>query len=146
MTAWLHEIRPMLDMTEVRAIVTAAGGVPGKALALIDSDVAVMEKKLLAIAATGDPENRLREALAREVGGTSNRARLELVIDIVPGLLASLARDRPVADIAPILAQWDRVQRTVRDAIRGSYDGTMVGFEIGNCLAELAPRSGQAAR
>ena len=146
MTAWLHEIRPMLDMTEVRAIVTAAGGVPGKALALIDSDVAVMEKKLLAIAATGDPENRLREALAREVGGTSNRARLELVIDIVPGLLASLARDRPVADIAPILAQWDRVQRTVRDAIRGSYDGTMVGFEIGNCLAELAPQSGQAAR
>ncbi len=146
MAAWLHDIRPMLDMAEVRAIVAAAGGVPGKALALIDSDVAAMEKKLLAIAATGDPENRLREALAREVGGTSNRARLELVIDIVPGLLARLARDRPVADIAPVLAQWDRVQRTVRDAIRGSYDGTMVGFEIGNCLAELAPRAGQTAR
>ena len=146
MTAWLHNLRPMLEIAEVRAIVAASGGVPGKALALIDSDVAAMEKKLLAIAATGDPENRLREALAREVGGTSNRARLELVIDIVPGLLAQLARDSAVTDIAPILAQWDRVQRTVRDAIRGSYDGTMVGFEIGNCLAELAPRSGQAAR
>lgn len=146
MTAWLHDLRPMLDMAEVRAIVAAAGGVPGKALALIDSDVAAMEKRLLAITATGDPENRLREALAREVGGTSNRAKLELVIDIVPGLLTRLARDRSVAEIAPILAQWDRVQRTVRDAIRGSYDGTMVGFEIGNCLAELAPRSGSAAR
>ncbi|MDO9369113.1 MAG: DNA polymerase III subunit delta' [Sphingopyxis sp.] len=146
MTAWLHALRPMLEMTEVRAIVAASGGVPGKALALIDSDVAAMEKKLLAIATSGDPENRLREALAREVGGTSNRARLELVIDIVPGLLARLARERPVAEIAPILAQWDRVQRTVRDAIRGSYDGAMVGFEIGNCLAELAPRQGQAAR
>jgi DNA polymerase-3 subunit delta' len=146
MMSWLHELRPMLEMTEVRAIVAASGGVPGKALALIDSDVAVMEKKLLAIATSGDPENRLREALAREVGGTSNRARLELVIDIVPGLLARLARERPVAEIAPILAQWDRVQRTVRDAIRGSYDGAMVGFEIGNCLAELAPRAGQTAR
>lgn len=146
MTAWLHEIRPMLDVSEVRAIVAASGGVPGKALALIDSDVAAMEKKLLAIATGGDPENRLREALAREVGGTSNRARLELVIDIVPGLLARLARDRPVADIAPILSQWDRVQRTVRDAVRGSYDGAMVGFEIGNCLAELAPRSGHPPR
>ena len=141
MTPWLHELRPMLEMAEVRAIVAASGGVPGKALALIDSDVAVMEKKLLAIATSGDPENRLREALAREVGGTSNRARLELVIDIVPGLLARLARERPVTEIAPILAQWDRVQRTVRDAIRGSYDGAMVGFEIGNCLAELAPRT-----
>jgi len=146
MTAWLHEQRPMLDMTEVRAIAGASGGVPGKALALIDSDVAAMEKKLLAIAASGDPGNRLREALAREVGGTSNRARLELVIDIVPGLLAELARSRPVADIAPVLAQWDRVQRTVRDAVRGSYDGAMVGFEIGNCLAELAPRQERVAR
>lgn len=146
MTAWLHELRPMLDMADVRAIVAASGGVPGKALALIDSDVAAMEKKLLAIATSGDPENRLREALAREVGGTSNRARLELVIDIVPGLLARLARERPIAEIAPILAQWDRVQRTVRDAIRGSYDGAMVGFEIGNCLAELAPKSAPANR
>lgn len=146
MTAWLHEQRPMLDIADVRAIAGASGGVPGKALALIDSDVAAMEKKLLAIAASGDPGNRLREALAREVGGTSNRARLELVIDIVPGLLAELARSRPVADIAPVLAQWDRVQRTVRDAVRGSYDGAMVGFEIGNCLAELAPRQERAAR
>lgn len=141
MTAWLHGLRSMLDVAEVRAIVAASGGVPGKALALIDSDVAATERKLLAIAASGDPDNRLREALAREVGGTSNRARLELVIDIVPGLLAQIARERPIADIAPVLAQWDRVQRTVRDAIRGSYDGTMVGFEIGNCLAELAPRT-----
>jgi len=146
MAAWLHEQRPMLDMVEVRAIAAASGGVPGKALALIDSDVAAMEKKLLAIATSGDPGNRLREALAREVGGTSNRARLELVIDIVPGLLARLARDRPIAEIAPVLAQWDRVQRTARDAIRGSYDGAMVGFEIGNCLAELAPRERSAAR
>ena len=34
MTAWLHDLRPMLDMAEVRAIVAASGGVPGKALAL----------------------------------------------------------------------------------------------------------------
>src|SRR3546814_2790825 len=115
----------MIAMEELRAIVAASGGVPGKALALIDSDVAVMEKKLIAIATSGDPENRLREALAREVGGTSNRARLELVIDIVPGLLSRIARERPIAEIAPVLAQWARVPRTVRDEIRGSYDGAI---------------------
>lgn len=146
MVSWLHRQRPMLDAAEVRAIAGASGGVPGKALALIDSDVAAMEKKLLAIATSGDPGNRLREALAREVGGTSNRARLELVIDIVPGLLTDLARERSVAEIAPVLAGWDRVQRTIRDAVRGSYDGAMVGFEIGNCLAELAPRERRTAR
>src|SRR3546814_12950607 len=111
MTAWLHDLRPMLDHGEVRAIVAASGGVPGTALALIDSDVATMEKKLLAIAATGDPDNRLREALAREVGGTSHRARLELVIDIVPGLLSRIARARPVGWRAPGPAPGDRTQR-----------------------------------
>ncbi|WP_033073289.1 DNA polymerase III subunit delta' [Sphingopyxis sp. MWB1] len=146
MVGWLHDLRPMLDMTDVRAIAAASGGVPGKALALLDSDVSAMEKKLLAILTSGDPGNRLREALAREVGGASNRARLELVIDIVPGLLARLARERPIAELGPVLAQWDRVQRNARDAIRGSYDGAMVGFEIGNCLAELAPREGASAR
>lgn len=146
MASWLHDQRPMLDAAEVRAVAAASGGVPGKALSLIDSDVAAMEKKLLAIATSGDPGNRLREALAREVGGTSNRARLELVIDIVPGLLARLARERPIAEIAPVLAQWDQVQRTMRDAIRGSYDGAMVGFAIGNCLADLAPRGRPATR
>jgi len=146
MASWLHEQRPMLDAAEVRAVAGASGGVPGKALSLIDSDVAAMEKKLMAIATSGDPGNRLREALAREVGGTSNRARLELVIDIVPGLLARIARERPIAEIAPVLAQWDQVQRTMRDAIRGSYDGAMIGFAIGNCLADLAPRGRQATR
>lgn len=146
MASWLHGQRSMLDVSDIRAIAAASGGVPGKALALIDSDVAAMEKKLFAIASTGDPGNRLREALAREVGGTSNRARLELVIDIVPGLISQLARERPITELAPVLAQWDRIQRTARDAVRGSYDGAMVGFEIGNCLAELAPRQGQEAR
>src|SRR3546814_13043336 len=88
----------MFEQGGGRAVVAASGGVPGKALALIDSDVAAMEKKLLAIAASGDPDNRLREALAREVGGTSNRARLELVIDIVPALLSQLARERPIGE------------------------------------------------
>lgn len=138
MTAWLHDKRSMLEMGEARAIVAASGGVPGKALALIDSDVGAMEKRLRAIATRGDPDNRLRDALAKDVGGSSNRARLELVVDIVPGLIAQLARERPIAEIAPVLAGWDRIQRTVRDAVRGSYDGAMVGFEIGNCLAELA--------
>src|SRR3546814_6484775 len=81
-TAWLHDLRPMLDHGEVRAIVAASGGVPGKALALIDSDVAAMEKQLLAIAASGDPDNRLREAHAREVRSEENKSALQSLMRI----------------------------------------------------------------
>ena len=73
MMAWLHELRPMTELAEVRATVAASGGVPGKALALIDSDVAAMEKKLLAIAVTGDPGKRWRARFAaRRTARSSN--------------------------------------------------------------------------
>src|SRR3546814_19491995 len=94
MTTWLHELRSMIAMEELRAIVAASGGVPGKELALIDSYVAVMEKKLIAIATSGDHENRVREALARVVGGPSNRARLDLVRANVTGSLSRITRTR----------------------------------------------------
>lgn len=138
MTSWLRAVRPMMDSGDVQAIVGAAGGVPGKALALIDSDVAQMEKRLLAIASTGDADNRLREALARDVAGAANKARLELMLDLVPSLLARVAHERPVAELGPVLEQWDQLQFSIRGAIRGSYDGAMIGFEVGNCLAALA--------
>lgn len=145
MTSWLHELRPMMDITDVKAIVGAAGGVPGKALALIDSDVASMEKKLLAIANNGDPDNRLRAALAKDVSGVANRRRLELMLDVVPAILARLARERPPSELGPVLAEWDHVQFNLRHAIRGSYDGAMIGFDIGNCLARLAQGAQKAA-
>jgi DNA polymerase III subunit delta' len=145
MTSWLHELRPMMEIADVRAIAGAAGGVPGKALALIDSDVASMEKKLLAIANSGDANNQLRAALAKEVSGVTNRPRLELMLDVVPAILARLARERPVSELGPVLAEWDHVQFNLRHAIRGSYDGAMIGFDVGNCLARLAKDTQKAA-
>lgn len=138
MTSWLHELRPVMDIADVKAIAAAAGGVPGKALALIDSDVSAMEKKLLAIATGGDTNNRLRAALAKEVSGVANRPRLELMLDVVPAILSKLARELPPSELGPVLAEWDHVQFSLRHAIRGSYDGAMIGFDIGNCLARLA--------
>lgn len=139
MQHWLREMRPMLDTAEVRAVVGASGGVPGKALALIDSDVAMMEQALLAIATSGDPSNAQRVALAKSLGGVANRAKLELAIDLVPGLIVRIARERPQSALGPVLQQWDAVHRTIAGAIAGSYDGAMIGFAIGNCLAALSP-------
>lgn len=146
MEDWLREMRPMLEMSDLRAVVSASGGVPGKALTLIDSDVAMMEKKLLAIAASGDPSNALRAELAKELGGAANREKLELAIDMVPGLIARLARERSVQTVGGVLDQWDAIHRTTYHAIAGSYDGAMIGFAIGNCLAALSPLLHQDAR
>lgn len=146
MQDWLRRMRPMLDMPDIRAVASASGGVPGKALALIDSDVATLEKKLIAIAVSGDPSNALRADLAKELGGAANRDKLELAIDMVPGLIARFAREATSERVGGVLDQWDAIHRTTRHAIAGSYDGAMVGFAIGNCLAALSPLLHQDAR
>lgn len=143
---WLQSIRPMLDRSDIRAIAAASGGVPGKALALIDSDVLSIEEKLRTIARTGDPQNILRAELSKSVAGVANREKLELVIDLVPGLIANVARKCPISALGPVLAQWDAIHKTTRGAIAGSYDGAMIGFAIGNILAELSPHFAQDAR
>lgn len=146
LTAWLQDIRPMMDRNDVRAIAAAAGGVPGKALALIDSDVAALEQKLLTIARTGDPRNILRSELSKEVGGAANRDKLELLIDMTPSLIARLAQTCPISAVGPVLAGWDSIHASTRGAITASYDGAMIGFAIGNILAELSPHLPQDAR
>lgn len=146
MEGWLQSIRPMLDRSDIRAISAASGGVPGKALALIDSDVASIEDKLLMIARTGDPQNILRAELSKSVAGVANREKLELLIDLVPGLIANMARKCPISALGPVLTQWDAIHKTTRGAIAGSYDGAMIGFAIGNILAEVSPHFSQDAR
>ena len=55
---------------------------------------------------TRDRRARVRQVHARATAAAADRVGRADVDDRRPGLLARLARDRPVAEIAPILAQW----------------------------------------
>ena len=140
-TAWLHDRHPTADVAQIGAVSAASGGVPGKALALMEGDVAAIEKQLLAIANSGDKDNRLREALARNVSGIAGKERYGILLDIVPSLLNRLARESQIADLEPVLAQWQAVQSMLRTAISDSYAPIMIGFEIGSCFAALAKKN-----
>lgn len=135
---WLVAQRPLADMRQIGAAITAAGGIPGRALELVDGDTAQMEQRLLAIASQGDPDNRLREALARDVAGVAGKPRFRLLLDLAPRLLLRLARERGSAGAPQSLDCWDQVQTASRNAISGSYDPAMVAFDIGNSFASLA--------
>lgn len=138
MAAWLQAQRPIAEHRQIQAAVTAAGGIPGRALELVDGDTAQMEARLVKIAETGDPGNRLREALARDVAGAAGKARFRLLVDLAPRLLLRLAREAGAPRAPQLLAAWDAVQFIVRNAISGSYDPAMVAFDIGNSFAALA--------
>ena len=144
--SWLIEQRPIADMRQIDAAITAAGGIPGRALELVDGETAQMEQRLLAIAAHGDPGNRLRDALARDVAGVAGKARFRLLLDLAPRLLLRLARERGTTGATQTLASWDQVQTISRNAISGSYDPAMIAFDIGNSFAALAGTSASPAR
>jgi DNA polymerase III subunit delta' len=141
---WLVQQRPIADMRQIGAAITAAGGIPGRALELVDGDTAQMEARLLSIANTGDPGNRQRDALARDVAGVAGKARFRLLIDLAPRLLLRIARERGGVGAAETLTSWDQVQAISRNAIGGSYDPAMVAFDIGNSFAALAGQSAGA--
>jgi DNA polymerase-3 subunit delta' len=136
--SWLTAQRPIADHRQLVSAVTASGGIPGRALELVDGDTAQMEQRLLGIARSGDPGNRQREALARDVAGVAGKERFRLLIDLAPRLLLRLAREGDAGQRALILASWDEVQTVSRGAISGSYDAAMVAFEIGNSFAAVA--------
>lgn len=142
--SWLIAQRPLADMRQIGAAITAAGGIPGRALELVDGDTAQLEQRLLAIASNGDPDNRLREALAREVAGVAGKPRFRVLLDLAPRLLLRLARDRGSVGAPETLTCWDQVQMASRTAISGSYDPAMVAFDIGNSFALLAGQSSGA--
>ncbi|NJS15303.1 MAG: DNA-directed DNA polymerase, partial [Sphingopyxis sp.] len=77
------------------------------------------------------------EALAREVAGVAGRDRFRLLLDLAPRILLRIGRERGGAGSAELLAAWDQVQAIGRTALSGSYDPTMVAFEIGNSFAAL---------
>lgn len=138
---WLRAQRPLVEHQQMVSAIAASGGIPGRALELVDGDTAALEQRLLTIAANGDIGNRLREALARDVSGAAGKARFRLLIDLAPRLLLRLARAAPPARTPAHLASWDRVQAITRTAISGSYDTAMIAFEIGNCFAALGHES-----
>lgn len=135
---WLSSQRPLAEHRLLASTVTASGGIPGRALELVDGDTDAMEQRLLAIAKSGDPGNRLREALARDVAGVAGKGRFRLLIDLAPRLLLRMARDGDAALHGQVLTSWDQIQTVSRNAISGSYDPAMVAFEIGNSFAALA--------
>jgi len=134
---WLSAQRSFADVRQISAAVTAAAGIPGRALELVDGDTAALEQRLMDIANGGDPGNRLREALARDVAGIAGRDRFRLLLDLAPRLLLRISREREGAGRADLLGAWDQVQGIGRTALTGSYDPAMVAFEIGNSFAAL---------
>lgn len=145
MTSVLHDALPDADAAEIRALVQAGEGSPGRALRFAGLDIAGLDQMIDRLIREGDPTNAVRSTLARTLSAKSAQPRYEAFLERVPGHIAAHAGRHSGARLAAAIAVWEQVRAVAENAVRLSLDPQATVFELAGLLATLAPE-GVAAK
>lgn len=141
----LRAAAPELGDTERAELVRVAEGSPGRALALSGLGLAAMMDTLARIAASGDPANAERIALARLLAPKAARPRFEAFLERVPAFIAAQACGRKGAALAVAITAWEEARDLAGQALPLSLDPAATVFELCGKVALLAGRRADAA-
>jgi len=135
---------PDIDDAEIDALVAASDGSPGRALAYAGLSVAGLDRDLLAIAETGDADNRIRSRLAKALAGKAAQSRYAVFLDRAPALIAATARVRSGSALRDALDAYDKARILAAMAPALSLVAETTVFEMAGLVARLAPGRGIA--
>lgn len=141
MTAILAERAPHLDDMTRAVVMAVAGGAPGTAMSVIETDVPGIDAALREIAATGDPYNVLRLDLAGKLALKAALPRYEAFLRRAPAFIAAQARTRSGPALATAVEAWEKARQLADVALPQSLPAESVVFEIAGRVATLAPAS-----
>ena len=140
----VSEHAPDLDAEARGAVIEAAGGSPGAALAFIEHDLGALAGIMLKILAEGDPGFVLRGQLATAIGARPKRERLAATLDLARSVLA---RDLDRLDAAQAEKRIETHAELVRLAAEMptfNFDPGLLAMEIGTLLTRAAGASERA--
>ncbi|MEP9402873.1 AAA family ATPase [Sphingomonas silueang] len=130
---------PEVQDDEIAALVAVADGSPGRALAFAGLSIAALDRDLAAIAADGDPANRVRTRLAKALSGKAAHPRYLAFLDRAPALIAAAARERTGPALRDALDAYDRARALSAMAPALSLVAETTVFEMAGLVARLAP-------
>lgn len=136
--AALRAAMPDADAVEIEGLAALGEGSPGRALAYRGLDVAALDSAMRKLAATGDPNNRLRSELAQALALKAAQPRYEAFLARAPSFIAREARSRRGPARAAALGLWEQASAIAADAVRQSPDQAATVFEISGLVAGLA--------
>ncbi len=137
--AVLHRAMSDIDPQEVAALVAAANGSPGRALAYAGLSVAALDRDLVEIADTGDGDNRIRSRLAKSLSGKTAQPRYAVFLDRAPALIAATARRSQGPALREALYAYDKARALAAMAPALSLVAETTVFEMAGLIARLAP-------
>jgi len=129
---------PEADEAEVAALIAAAEGAPGKALALAGLRIDEIDSALATIARTGDPTNAGRSALASQLALKAALPRYEAFLKRAPSFVATQARTRQGAPLRDAIELYQRATQLAATAPLHNLDPQSAVFELCGLVAGLA--------
>ncbi|MES2270712.1 MAG: AAA family ATPase [Pseudomonadota bacterium] len=130
--------KPDISPDELAALVLAGAGSPGRALGYAGLDLGDIEQTLLAIAASGDPTNKLRLDISRRLATKAARPRYEAFLERAPAFLAASAKCAEGSTLKSTLTTWEQAKHLASGAVILSLDPATVVFELCSHVATLA--------
>lgn len=137
-TVVLRAHLPQASVAEIDALVRAGGGSPGRALRFAGLDLAAIEGDLAAIAADGDPTNRLRVRLSRALSTKAAQQRYEAFLERVPAFIAERSRALRGPALRDALDAYAAATDLAGVSLAQSLDAGTTAFEMGSLVARLA--------
>lgn len=139
MASALQAALPDADPSEIKALVAAGEGSPGRAVAFRGLDIGGLDSAMAKLAAHGDTTGRERAALAAALALKSAQPRYEAFLARAPSFIAAAARERRGPALAEALRLWERAAKLAGSAKGLSLDPQSVVFELAGMIASLAP-------
>ena len=141
MTSILARELPDEGAARHRALIEAAGGSAGRALALAALDLEPLRKEAVGLMRDGDPTNARRSKLASALSGRNSGDRYAAFLDLAPALIAGEARTLAGHQRLRALDAYAEARELGRLAPRLSLDPAVTAFRLGSILASVAEPS-----
>jgi DNA polymerase-3 subunit delta' len=129
---------PQLSGAARDAVIAAAGGSPGAALAFAEQELGAAWQIMTRLVAQGDPDFALRAELSGALGQRPDRERLLAAIEAARMVLTgALARSNDAVRLR-IVEAHARISGLAAQAPTYNFDPALLLMEIGGLLASVA--------
>jgi len=145
---------PVLTESQVGAMLEAAGLAPdpvviaaaegsfGAALRFAEQDLAPIARVIEALLSGGDRDFARRAELARLIGVTAERGRVQAVLELAQGLVARAARRcAETRQRERLIDAYGALVALAAEVPTANFDPGLLPFEIGSLLVAAAPAS-----
>ncbi len=138
MDVFLRRALPNLSSDDRGALMLAADGSPGRAIAMHGLDLGDIDRQLGAIYREGDSSGRLGSALAQKLSLKAANERYIAFLEQAPAYFAAIARETQPRSVAPVIDAWREASDLAARAVPLTLDKQSVVFRMARLLAELS--------